>query len=173
MNKTIIAALCGLAFAQRLGVAPEGEAGKVIPIENLMDASLDDVADLPPFIAPPKGHYALMLEKFEQKVVNDKPAVSMNLVVVSTLELANKSEEAVKDGTKFNLLFMMDNEFGQGAFKAIAKPLAAGLGMGAPKVSDILALTNISIKAAVGQRADKKDKDKVYSSIGNLEVVTA
>lgn len=172
MQKHILAVIIASMFP-RFSVVATGDGAAVIPIENLMDASLDDIADLPAFIAPPKGHYKLLVEKFEQKTINDKPAVSMNLTVQGTLELANKSEAAVKDGTKFNLLYMMDNEFGQGAFKAVAKALAKGLGLNSPRVVEILALTNISITAAVGQRPDKNDKEKIYSTIQNIEVATA
>lgn len=173
MQKKLLASLVGLAFAQPMYVAEAGAGeAKVIPIENLMDASLDDVADLPAFEIPPKGHYKLRLEKFEQVTTSsDKPATSMRIVVVSTLELTNKSEAPIKDGTKFGPLFMMDNEFGQGAFKQVAKAFAKGLGMVSPKVSEIMALTNIEFTAAVGQRQDKNDKERFYPTLANIEVV--
>lgn len=147
------------------------EESKVVPIEDLMDASIDDLKDLPPFIVPPVGHYKLGMS-LSRKVVNDKPCIQAEYVVKETLELKNSQEAPAEVGTKFSQLFTMDNEFGQGAFKALVAPLVAGLGLQGKKIAEIIAaVQNVDVHATVKQRKDKDDKDKVYANVQNVEVV--
>ncbi len=146
-----------------------------IPIEDLMDADLDNIADLAGFEIPPKGHYKLSIS-LEQKTVNDKPAISANATVLETLELADANETKCKEGTKFNVLFMMDNQWGQGAFKKFVMPIAKHLGVS--KVSEtIKACQNITVAATLKHRGNKEDKDKPaeekrwYADLQNVEVL--
>lgn len=148
----------------------------IIPIEDLMDASIDDIKDLPPFEVPAVGHYKLQVS-LERKVVNDKPTISANFVVLEVLELADPSGTPPTIGTKFNVLHMMDNEFGQGGFKAFIGPIVKGLGMSSPKVSEVIAtVQNVNIIGTLKHRfgklpGGKPDPDKVYASISNAELV--
>lgn len=138
---------------------------KAIPIEDLMDASIDAIADLPAFVVPPIGFYKLGLS-LERKAVNDKPCVQANFVVLETKELKNASDVPVEVGTKFNSLYMMDNQFGQGAFKALVAPLAGGLGLQGAKVSEVIQkVQNVQITATLKHRKDKEDKERVYPNI--------
>jgi hypothetical protein len=144
---------------------------KVIPIEDLMDASIDDLQDLPPFEIPPVGHYKLNLS-LTNKVVNDKPCIEAGFVVIETLELKDPGAAPAEAGTKFSQLFTMDNEFGQGGFKLFIKPIIDGLGLQGKRVSEILAaVQNVAIAATVKHRQDKKDKTKIYANVVNPEVV--
>lgn len=147
------------------------EESKAIPIENLMDSSLDDIADLPAFVVPPVGHYHLTLS-LESKSINDKPAIQANWVVDQTVELKDKTAVATEVGTKFNSLFMMDNEFGQGAFKALLMPLKEGLGLGGLRIHEILSkVQNVKVKADLKHRKDKNDADKIYPNVQNVELI--
>lgn len=149
----------------------DAKDAKIVPIESLMDASIDDIKDVPGFDVPPNGRYKLGM-KLEVKKINEHPAIECALVVRSTVELSNKEEKAPDTGAKFSTLFMMDNEFGQGFFKEFAKSLAAGLSMGNPKVSDILARCAqiVEIEATVTRQPDKKNPEKVYGRISNVAV---
>lgn len=143
---------------------------KVVPIEDLMDASIDDLQDLPPFEVPPVGHYKLNLS-LSRKSINDKPCIEAAFMVVETLELKNAEEKPAENGTKFSQLYTMDNEFGQGAFKLFMAPIVPALGLQGKKISEIIAaVQNVTIAATVKQRADKKDKDKIYANVVNPEV---
>lgn len=174
MQKSMLAILLGLAFGPRFMVTEEG--GKAIPIEELMDASLDDIADLPGFVVPPQGHYKLAVS-LEKKVVNDVPSIEAGCTVMETLELDNKDETPVEPGTKFSQLFMMNNEWGQGGFKGFVSPIATGLGLQNPKVSQVVeAVQNITITAVIKHRYHKEDKQKpvaerrTYANLTNVEV---
>lgn len=129
-------------------------------MEDLMDASIDDLQDLPAFEVPPKGHYKLAVS-LERKVVNDKPCIEAKLVVREVLELADQNEKKPEVGAKFSQLFMMDNEYGQGGFKEFVKPIASGMGLVSPKVSQLIEVVqNIEITATVKHRVHKEDVKK-------------
>lgn len=140
-------------------------------IEDLMDLSLDDLKDLPPFEVPPVGHYKLRLS-LAWKEVNDKQCIEAQFEVVETLELTDTSAQPCAAGTKFSTLFQLANEFGQGAFKELVKPLMEGLGLGGKKVSEIVKeVQNVEIAATVKHRKDKNDKEKVYANVVNVTLV--
>lgn len=152
------------------------EETKAIPIEDLLDADLDQIADLPAFEVPPVGHYRLRVS-LERKNVNDKPSIEAKLVVKEVLELADANAKKPEVGTKFSQLFMMDNEFGQGGFKEFVKPIVAGMNLPSTKVKDILtAVQNVDIAATVKHREHKDDKGKpkeerrVFANLTNVTV---
>jgi hypothetical protein len=147
------------------------EQKKMVPIEDLMDATVDDLADMPAFIIPPKGHYKLRTT-LERKMVNEHPSVEASFVVLETLELENKTEAPVENGTKFSQLFMMDNEFGQGAFKEFIPGIADGLGLKGKKMSEVIvAVKDIQIAATLKHKKDKEDKEKIYANVVNAQLV--
>lgn len=149
---------------------------KAIPIDDLMDASLDDIADLPGFDVPPPGRYKLALT-LEYKVVNEKPAFEAKLVINEVIELANQTDTPPEVGSKFSSLYFLDNEIGQGYFKELAKTLAAGLNMENPKISQLLeTCNNILVQATLKQRVHKedvrkpKDEQRVYAQLSDVSV---
>lgn len=147
---------------------------KAIAVEDLMDADLDDLADLPAFEVPPVGHYKLMVS-LERKTVNDKPSISANLVVQEVLELVSPDVVKPEVGTKFSQLFMMDNEFGQGGFKEFVRPIADAMNLPSRKISALLqTVQNVLIAATVKHRVHKDDRNKpkeeqrVYANLQNV-----
>lgn len=172
-SRSILALVIGSMFA----TASVVEEGGSVAIEDLMDASIDDLKDLPGFEVPPKGHYKLMVS-LERKKVNDHDSIEAKLTVLETLELASTNDAKVEDGTKFGQLFMMDNEWGQGGFKGFAVPIAAGLGLEKPKISQVIAaIQNVTIAATIGHRYHKEDKQKpvgerrTYADLKNVTVL--
>lgn len=171
MNKSLLAVLLGTSFHS---IVEETGSG-MVPIENLMDASLDDLKDLPKFEVPPQGHYKLIVS-LEKKVVNDHQCIEAKCEVEETLELANKSEEQVEPGTKFSQLFMMDNEWGQGGFKGFAVPI--GQAVGAKKISEVVEkCQNLKIASTLRHRFHKDDKNlpikerRTYANLSNITVL--
>jgi hypothetical protein len=78
---------------------------------DLLDATLDDLADLPTFAAFPVGaHRATM--KLEIKEINKKTAVEIKLVGHETVELSNPSDAPIKDGDETNVLYILKNNDG-------------------------------------------------------------
>lgn len=134
------------------------EEMKVIPIEDLMDASIDDLADMPKFELPPKGHYQFSVS-MAQKVVNEKKCVEATLVVDQTLELANTDEKQMENGSKFSALFMMENEWGQASFKEFITPISKALGYKTVGQA-VRECQNVRIAAVLKHRVHKEDREK-------------
>lgn len=144
-------------------------------LDNLLDCTLDDLADLPSFKPFPAGAHrvTLSLETDDISKRMKKPCVEANLTLIETVELADPNTpegEVSKEGDTANTLFMLDNEFGQGALKAIAKPLGEALGCSSlrevveqSKDVECLVITKIQV--------DKKDSDKKYLKISELQVI--
>lgn len=139
-------------------------------IEDMMDMSLDDLKDLPAFEIPPKGHYKLAVS-LQWKEVNEKRCIEAGFVVLETLELANANDAPCATGTKFSTLFQLSNEFGEGAFKELMKPMKDSLGLAGKKLSAIVeTVQDITIHATVKHRQDKNDKERFYANVVNVEL---
>lgn len=140
-------------------------------ISSLLDANLDDLADLPEFVVPPAGAYNATIVSIEEKKIGEHPAVEMKFKLMETMELANATDAPVAPGTETSVSFMLDNEFGVGAMKAALKPLQMATGattaretMEAAKGMSILLVTKV--RSGKGENADKK-----YLGIHKLEVL--
>ena len=97
-------------------------------IDSILDGTLDDLADLPEFKPFPVGTHKAVLT-MEQKVVNKHPAIEVKLKALETIELPSGSEaEPVSPGQEGTVLYMLDNELGQGKFKKLLKQLAETYG---------------------------------------------
>jgi hypothetical protein len=132
-------------------------------IDSLLDSSIDDLADLPEFQVFPAGVHRVVVN-FEKKEVNKHPCVEMKLKALETVELADPTkDEPLAAGTESSVLYMLDNEFGQGAFKKLIKVFAVHCGT-----------TSISetIEAAAGMEVEvvcnvryNKDKTQAYTNV--------
>lgn len=140
-----------------------------VDIDNLLDATLDDLEDLPTFEPFPAGAHRVKIS-LETKEVNDHPSVEANCVMMETLELSNAtSDTAPKEGSTANCLYMLDNEFGRGAFKAIAKPLGEALNVASPR--EVIEQTkDIEVLIVTTIKHDKKN-DVNRMNIKELQVV--
>jgi len=150
-------------------------------MDDLLDMVLDDIADLPEFRPfTPGAHQATL--SLTRKKIGDHPAIEADFTLVETLEYAEPSDadydetdkDAVdnrnKPGAKSSTAFMLDNEYGLGNLKKLAKPLAAALGVS--KLSEIVdETTDIEVMIITKVRVDKKDPDKKYLDVTQLSVV--
>jgi hypothetical protein len=123
-----------------------------------MDASIDDLSDMPKFELPPQGHYKFSVS-LAQKVVNEKKCIEATLVVDETLELADSTQAPVEAGSKFSALFMMENEWGQASFKEFILPISKALGYKTVGEA-IQQCQNVKVAAVLKHRVHKEDKDK-------------
>lgn len=139
-------------------------------IDDLFNASIDDLADLPSFETPPAGSY-LLTASMEVKEVNQKQCVEASFTVNETVELADPATSTpVANGTKFSTLFQMDNEFGVGNLKKFLKPFAEHYGTS--NIGKLVRdeIKNVSISGLIKTRKDKNDPDKVYGTVTNITV---
>lgn len=132
--------------------------------EALLDKNLDDIDDLPGFMTPSNGVYLLKFST-STKVVNDKHAVSADFEVLECVEQNNAEDPATPPGTKFNVLFFLENEFGIGKLKELLKPISEHFGV--PSLSVLVTETckDLEITAKVKQRKNKEDPDRPFADV--------
>lgn len=135
-----------------------------VNIDDLLDASLNDLADLPEFGIFPAGTHRVII-KWESKEINKHPALELKMKAVETIELANPaSDQPLSAGAESNVAFMLDNEIGQGKLKTAMKELAAQFG--GSSVREIRdASDGMEITVVTKTRADKKDPSRVYMDL--------
>lgn len=139
---------------------------------SLLDKSIDEIEDLAGFAVPPAGMYSFRLT-MEIKMINDKETVSANYEVLEALEFndpESANDPAAKPGTKFSVLYFIDQDIAVSRLKELTLPIAEATGE-----RNMLKLVQEVIKdmVVVGKlkhRADKKDKDKIYADVKDLIV---
>lgn len=138
-------------------------------IDDILDSSIDDLADLADFGIYPSGSHRVTIN-WEKKQVNNKPCVEMKMKLIETCELANPAaDQPPAVGTESSVLFFLDNEFGQGALKNVVKVLAETCGT--QKISDTLeASKGMEVTVVVSVKPDKKDPDTKRMNIKKLYV---
>lgn len=150
--------------------------GAINPID--LDASLDDIDDLPGFVSFPTGAYIVVLEKgIESKKINEHPALeaAMTLKEVSELLAENleEDEDLPKPGDIATQSFMLDNEYGAGNFKAFAKPIKEATG--ATSIREVMeASKGMELIVVIKRRMGKKgtdQEDKKFMSITKVAVL--
>lgn len=138
-------------------------------MDSILDATLDDLADMPEFIKYPAGAHQVVIEKIESKVINKAPYLEVKFKLRETLELAEPTDVAPVAGTESSVLFKMDNEFGQGSFKAVITPIAKHAGTAS--IRDAIAAAAGMEVVIVTKLKDNKDKTDKFMSIVSLTVV--
>lgn len=134
-------------------------------INSLLDAQLDDLADLPEFGTYPAGSHKVTIS-WVSKTVNNHPSIELQMKAIETIELANPTDAPLTAGSEGSVLFMLDNEFGQGALKALMKPLA--LETGAGSISGIMEATNGMEVTVVTNVRQNKDKTQSYTNVKKI-----
>lgn len=149
-----------------------------VDIEALLNASMDDLDDLPPVGTPPSGHYNLSLTMSIEEMGDDKRQVIFaNYVIDAINELKDESEAAeVAVGQKFREGFFIlkkdgkVNEFGIGTLKERLKPMVAVYNT--DKIGELVAQTKqVAIAASVKRTVNKKDPDNFNLSIKDMIVL--
>lgn len=142
-------------------------------LDALLDGTLDDLADMPEFKPFPIGvHHiiASLVDKASDKKnwVGGHPCFELKMKLVETLEAADP-EKVGKAGDETNVLFMMDNDMGQGQFKNLMKAVATKFGS-APLRQLIEQVKNIDMAVTTTIRQNK-EKTQSYTQIVEVTVV--
>jgi len=136
---------------------------------SLLDRSIDDIEDLAGFEVPVNGVYSL---KFSTaiKVVNDKDAVEANFETIECLEQNDPNEAPTKPGTKFSVLFMLDNDIAAGRMKQLLAPIAEHFNERSLSVLVTETCKDLIVTASVKRRADKNHKEKFYADVSKITI---
>ena len=129
--------------------------------DNLLDANLEDLADLPEFTSFPAGVHKCTLS-ITQKAINGKPMMEIKLTGIETVELAKPEEDKpINAGQVSSALYDLANEFGQGAFKRLVSPLAAHFGCSS--LRDVIEnAEGAEVEAVTSYRKSKKDGNEYF-----------
>jgi hypothetical protein len=147
-------------------------------LDSLLDASMDDIDDLPPIGVPPSGHYNLLVTA-ERKENKDKTSeyIQFSYEVEAVNEVKDPAEESqAAVGMKFSQMFSpvkkdgSINEYGIGFLKEAVAPFSAHFGT--TKMGDTIALIKkISVAASLSRRVDKKDADRFNFSLKDVVIL--
>lgn len=126
-------------------------------LNSLLDATLDDLADLPSLEAWPTGAYNVRLNA-DLKVINDKAAVEIKLELLNVEEIPEIKEDdfvpSEKDRT--SILFVTGNEIGDGKLKEFLKATEQYTGDGNLR-ERIENMKNLEVVVVLKRRYDKKN----------------
>lgn len=140
-----------------------------INVDDLLDATLDDLEDLPEFKPFPPGVHSV-IASLELKEVSDKQAVELSFKGKETLELVDSNHEPIKEGDEASVLFMLDNEFGRGNMKKLLAPIGQALGTG--NIREIIEqTTEMDVVIVTSYRRNKEDPTSPYMNVKELQVV--
>jgi hypothetical protein len=138
-------------------------------LDDLLDGTLDDLADIPEFKPYPDGVHQTQIF-FEEKKVNNHPCVEVILKFIESIELANPEKDTVPaKGSEASVLYMMDNDLGQGKFKELMRPFAeANPGN---KLRALMKECSGNEVLVVTSQRPNKEKTKMYMDITELKIV--
>jgi hypothetical protein len=127
---------------------------------DLLDATLDDMNDLPSWSNFPAGVYKVKPGIKQEKKKNAKTgAVETHITVTAKLlevrELASAESTPPDVGSETQVRYTWENEYGQGGLKNLLKPIAAATGL--KKVPELLEVLNTAddVLLVMGTRAGK------------------
>jgi hypothetical protein len=139
-----------------------------LDLDSILDSSIDDLADLPEFAVFPNGAHKVLIQ-WESKEVNKHPCMELKMKAVETVELSNPAEDKpLVAGAESSVLFMLDNEFGQGKFKTIIKALAEATGSN--KISEAVEASNGMEVTVICKVRQNKDKTQSYTDVTKITV---
>lgn len=139
-----------------------------LDLDSILDSSIDDLADLPEFAVFPNGVHRVIID-WESKTVNDHACIELKLKAIETVELANPAADTpLVAGTESSVLFMLDNEFGQGNFKTLAKQLGAALGLS--KIGEVVEASKGMEVQVVCKVRQNKEKTQSYTGVTKIIV---
>lgn len=137
-------------------------------LSSLLDISLDQLADLPEFKQYSPGAHRVKTV-FKAKEVNKHPAVEIKFTLVETCELVDPASAACEPGTECSVVYLLDNEFGQGNFKSFMAPICAHFGENNLSKA-VEAAQGMELVIVTDLRKDKNDPNKQYLTVVSVVV---
>lgn len=135
-------------------------------IDSILDATLDDLADLPEFKIFPAGAYNGTME-LSVKKMGDNTGVEFKFTNAEVVELSDPTQEAPSVGATTSVGYQLNNEFGQGALKKVLESIKSGMSL--PDGTTNRELMELSkganVQVVLSSRADKNDATKMYQKL--------
>lgn len=141
---------------------------------DLLDSTIDDLADYVGFEAVPRGDYLAVFSYEATKIGdNELPAIRANFKITEVLQLSNPEDTPPAEGKEVGILYILKNkegkpiEFQEGLLKKdILRPLMEVTG--GERVSEILENGDGSIVAVtfgVKKRKTEPGEDPIWDNV--------
>lgn len=146
--------------------------------DALMDASMDDIDDLPPIGVPPTGNYTLEVTASREKAAaSGSEYIKFSYLIKEVNEVKNEAEatECAADQKFMEMFspFKKDgtvNEIGMGMLKERVAPFAAHFGTS--KMGDTMqAIVGVQLVASLVRRADKREEGRFNFSLKDVTIL--
>jgi hypothetical protein len=146
--------------------------------DSLMDASMDDIDDLPPIGVPPSGSYDMTVTASREKPQSGgNDYIKLSYEITNVNEVKDEAEATeVKAGQKFTEMFSpfkkdgTVNEIGLGSMKERLKPFAGHFGTS--KISEIVEqMQQVNMTASLTRTADKKEEGRFRFRLKDVVVL--
>lgn len=158
------------------------ELNQNVSLDDLLDGTLDDLADMPEFKPFAAGAHRMTLKFDATKKINDMPAIELKLTIVESVELSDPTQTPPAAGDTTNVIFILKkkddkgnvvrNELAEGQFKKIMAELSPAFPEAAGSPRKIMeAADGYEVLGLTTTRADKRDKTKVYTSLESVQVL--
>lgn len=134
-------------------------------MSELLDMSINDLADLPEFKPFPAGCHRAILGTGYKKI-NDKMCFEFTLKALETVELADPNDQPLVAGAETGVIYQRDNEYAQGKFKPLITELANFHGVSS--IGEALEKSNGMEVTVVTKVRWNKDKTQSYTDIVNF-----
>jgi hypothetical protein len=142
-------------------------------VNAILDGTLDDLADMPEFKPFPAGTHKVVINWVDKtakdKRVNNHPGFELKMKLVETVEVTNAGEAVLAPGAETSVLYLLDNEIGQGSFKKILASLAEHYG--AKSNRELVAESNGAEVLVITKQRANKEKTQVYTDVVELQVI--
>lgn len=146
-------------------------------LDSLLDATLDDLADVPEFKPFPAGAHRCTIN-WAFKEISKQMCPEIKLTAIETIELSNPEDTPVKAGDTAAQAFLLKNkegkknEISEGQLKNLLKPLQEHLGTASNRET-IEKSNGLEVVAVTKLRTDNSDKDNVkhYLQVVNISVI--
>lgn len=143
---------------------------------DILDGTLDDLADLPEFRPYPNGAHKVTIT-MERKQEDGKDRMHIKMVAQETIELVNpkknpedeKGDLPLEKGAVAVVMLDLKNEFGQGRLKDIMKAYAAVHGN--KSLRELVEIAQNSDAIVVTSQRPNKEKTAVFTQIENITLV--
>lgn len=143
-------------------------------LDNLLDGTLDDLANLPEFKAFPAGTHRVnisLVDKTAKKDwINGHPGYEAKLKMIETLEISNDGDTIPEAGAETQVLYLLDNEIGQGQFKNLLIAVSQVLDKASPR--EMAAQIQNMEAIIVTKKRSNKDKTQEYTQIVEITFET-
>jgi len=147
-------------------------------LDALLDASMDDLEDLPPSGVPPTGHYNLNVTFSIEEIGDEKKEVIMAKYIVDAINELKDPDEAseVQPKQEFAEFFHLTkkdgsvNKFGIGKLKQRLTPYVERVGT--KSIRELInGVKEFAIAASVKRTVNKKNEDQYNMDLKDVVVL--